>query len=292
MPRVLTWNVAGRVRTVEAQAEAMASEPVDVVALQEVRLSSLVPWRAALARLGFPYVVTSLDAHDPLVQLAPDRRLGVLIAGRAPVEPLPGPPELPWPERVLCASTSVGEVLNLHAPLSSKVGDVKVLTLEAVFAYLATADEGPRVVVGDFNTPQYESREGEVHSFARTRTGRIRPDYGERHDAAELGMVTGLAPYGYADAFRVLHGYSRRDRSWVYPHRKMGYRLDHILVRGHSVEACGYREHWRERANDQKPQVPVDRPRPLPRPDHPPPPRGSRTRTTMVVMRGHVVRRQ
>ena len=85
MPIVLTWNVAGRVRTVEAQAEAMASQPADVVALQEVRLSSLEPWRAALARLGFPFVVSSLDRHDPLVRLAPERRLGVLIAGRAPV---------------------------------------------------------------------------------------------------------------------------------------------------------------------------------------------------------------
>jgi exonuclease III len=247
MPVVLTWNVAGRVRTVEAQAEAMASEPADVVALQEVRLSSLVPWRAALTRLGFPFVATSLDAHDPLVRLAPDRRLGVLIAGRSPVEALPGPAELPWPERVLCASTAVGEVVNLHAPLSSKAGEVKVLTLEAVFSYLALADAGQRVVVGDFNTPQYESREGVVHSFARTRSGRIRPAYGERHDAAEVGMVTGLGDYGYVDAFRVLHGYSRRDRSWVYPHGKMGYRLDHILVSGWEVEACEYRHDWRER---------------------------------------------
>jgi endonuclease/exonuclease/phosphatase family metal-dependent hydrolase len=171
----------------------------------------------------------------------------VLIAGRAPVEALPGPAGLPWGERVLCASTAVGEVVNLHAPLSGKAGEVKVLTLEAVFSYLALGSDGARVVVGDFNTPQYESREGEVHSFARTRSGRIRPDYGERHDAAEVAMVTGLGDYGYVDAFRVLHGYSRRDRSWVYPHGKMGYRLDHILVRGWEVEACEYRHDWRER---------------------------------------------
>src|SRR3954462_9192695 len=120
MPVVLTWNVAGRVRTVEAQAEAMASQPADVVALQEVRLSSLEPWRAALARLGFPFVVSSLDRHDPLVRLPParhapgggparGRRLGGLTAGRAPAEPLPGPAGLPWAERVLCATTAVGE---------------------------------------------------------------------------------------------------------------------------------------------------------------------------------------
>src|SRR5919107_240916 len=123
MAVVVTWNVAGRVRTVEAQAEALAGQPAEVIALREVRLSSLEPWRAALARLGFPFVVPSLDGHDPLVRLAPDRRLGGLIAGRSPVEALPGPPALPWPERVLCASTELGEVVNLHAPLSSKAGE-------------------------------------------------------------------------------------------------------------------------------------------------------------------------
>jgi exonuclease III len=246
MATVVTWNVAGRVRGVPEQAAALADQPADVIALQEVRLSSLGPWREALRALGFSHVVTSLDAHDPAVRLPPDRRLGVLVAGREPVEPLGAAPGVPWPERVLRASTAVGEVVNVHAPLSNKAGAVKVLTLEAVFAHLAPPSETPRIVVGDFNTPAYESREGEVRTFARTRTGRLRPDYGERHDRAELALVTGLLEHGYADAFRVVHGYGRRDRSWLYPHGKMGYRLDHIVVRGLSVEACEYRHDWRE----------------------------------------------
>jgi exonuclease III len=246
MPTVVTWNVAGRVRTVPLQAAALAEQPADVVALQEVRLSSLAPWREALRELGFEHVVTSLDAHDPAIRLAPDRRLGVLIASKTPVEPLPGPPELPWPERVLCARTSIGELVNLHAPLSNKRGEVKVLTLETLYEYLSPPSEEPRVLVGDFNTPQYESREGEVSTFARTRSGRIRPAYGERHDRAELMLVTGLLEHGWVDAFRTLHGYGRRDRSWLYPNRKMGYRLDHIMVRGAPVHACEYRHDWRD----------------------------------------------
>jgi exonuclease III len=85
-----------------------------------------------------------------------------------------------------------------------------------------------------------------VSTFARTRTGRLKPSYGERHDRAELALVTGLLEHGWADAFRVLHGYSRRDRSWLYPNGKMGYRLDHIMVRGLRVEACEYRHDWRD----------------------------------------------
>jgi exonuclease III len=246
MPIVVTWNVAGRVRGVPLQAEALADQPADVIALQEIRLNSLAPWREALRQLGFEHVVTSLDAHDLSIRLAPERRLGVLIAGRQPVVPLGAPSGAPWPERVLCARTEVGELVNVHAPLSSKAGAVKVLTLEAAFAHLAPPSDTPRVVVGDFNTPAYESREGEVRTFARTRSGRLRPDYGERHDRAELALITGLAEHGYADAFRVLHGYGRRDRSWLYPNGKMGYRLDHIVVRGLKVRACEYRHDWRD----------------------------------------------
>jgi exonuclease III len=243
---VLTWNVAGRVAAVPRQAEALADQPADVVALQEIRMSSLGLWRDALRELGFAHVVTSLDTHDPAVRLPPDRRLGVLIAGREPVEPLGTPDGVPWPERVLCARTAAGELVNVHSPLSNKPGAVKVLTLEAVFAHLAPPSDEPRIVAGDFNTPAYESREGEVRTFARTRTGRLRPDYGERHDRAELALVTGLLDHGYVDAFRVLHGYSRRDRSWLYPNGKMGYRLDHIVVRGLTVRACEYRHDWRD----------------------------------------------
>jgi endonuclease/exonuclease/phosphatase family metal-dependent hydrolase len=155
-------------------------------------------------------------------------------------------PVVPWPERVLCVGVGEVELLNLHAPISAKAEQVKVRTLEAVFEHLAAPSSAPRVFVGDLNTPQYESREGEVSSFARTRSGRIRPDYGERHDAAELGVVVGLLEHGWVDAFRVLHGYGRRDRSWMYAHGKMGYRLDHVLVRGLQVAACEYRHDVRE----------------------------------------------
>jgi endonuclease/exonuclease/phosphatase family metal-dependent hydrolase len=169
----------------------------------------------------------------------------VLIAARSPLVPMAGPPGLPWPERHAAAMTEVGELHVLHAPISAKAGRVKVLTLETMAAWLAPPREHPVVVVGDFNTPAYESREGEVRSFARTRTGNLRDGFDERHDLAELGIVPGLAEAGYDDAFRVLHGYLRRDRSWVYPNGKMGWRLDHVLVRGLEVVACEYEHGWR-----------------------------------------------
>lgn len=243
---VLSWNVAGRVRSVPKQAAALAQRPADLVALQEVRVTALGAWRAALGDLGYSHVVATLTDARPR---PPERRLGVLVAARAPLEPL-APLDVPWPERHLAVRAQLDgaevELHVLHAPISSKPGQVKVLTLEAVFAALAPPSATPRILAGDLNTPQYESRAGEGQSFARTRSGRIRPAYGERHDAAELGLVVGLLEHGYLDAFRALHGYGRRDRSWLYPHGRMGYRLDHIIVRGLEPTACEYEHGWRD----------------------------------------------
>jgi endonuclease/exonuclease/phosphatase family metal-dependent hydrolase len=247
MAVVLSWNVAGRVRSVSEQAAALAECPADIVALQEIRATAAAAWEDELRALGFEHVAVTLPAGG--AQRPPERRLGVLVASRSPLEL---GPELgiPWPERHLAVLTDIDgvttEIHNLHAPISSKAELAKVLTLEAVYEYLLTPSETPRVLVGDLNTPQYESREGEVRSFARTRGGAIRPAYGERHDQAELALIVGLLKAGYRDAFREIHGYARRDRSWLYPNGKMGYRLDHVIARGLRLVACEYEHSWRE----------------------------------------------
>jgi endonuclease/exonuclease/phosphatase family metal-dependent hydrolase len=243
---VLSWNVAGRVRSVGAQAAALAARDADVVALQEVRASAAATWGAALAERGLAHQLYSA----PPPAGGADRRLGVLIASRLELEELPGVQGLPWPERYAAArvadAAGAFDVHALHAPLSAKAERVKVVTLERVVGALS-GDGPPAVLVGDFNTPAYESREGEVRSFARTRTGNLRAGYDERHDFAELGIVPGLARAGgWVDAFRAVHGYAARDRSWMYAGRAFGYRLDHVLVRGLCVDACGYEHGWRE----------------------------------------------
>jgi endonuclease/exonuclease/phosphatase family metal-dependent hydrolase len=248
MSTVVSWNVAGRVRSVVAQAAALGTMEADVVALQEVRASAYAAWHDALTGLGYPYVAATL--RDAAARPQPERRLGVLVAARAPIEAYASLDTLPWPGRHLAVHTTLDdtpvELHVLHAPISAKADDVKVRTLEAMFVHLATPSPVPRILVGDLNTPQYESREGEVRTFARTRAGKIRPDYGERHDAAELALIVGLRAHGYVDAFRAVNGYAARDRSWMYGHGKMGYRLDHVIVRDLDPRACAYVHAWRE----------------------------------------------
>ena len=246
MTRILHWNLAGRVRGAPEQAAALAQEAagLDVVALQEVRASALEMWHSALERFGFTHRRASFEEAE-IPQPAPAvRRLGVLIGSRTPLRPA-ARPDIPWPERYLAVEVDGLTLHVLHAPISQKADRVKVRTLEAVFAHLAPLD-GPRVLVGDLNTPRYESREGEITTFARTASGRLDPERGERHDAAELALIATLREHGWHDAFRTLHGYERRDRSWTYPGMKFGYRIDHVMVRDLRVAACEYVHAWRE----------------------------------------------
>ena len=54
--RVVTWNVAGRVRALPEQAAALAAVGADVVCLQEVTVRTEPLWRAALAEAGLGVV--------------------------------------------------------------------------------------------------------------------------------------------------------------------------------------------------------------------------------------------
>ena len=240
--RLVTWNVAGRVRDHARQAAAIAALRPDVVALQEVTRRNLPLWERALADAGLGYVRTTVEEGT----VPGRRRLFVLTAARSPLQVLPGPPGVPWPERVLAVLTDSGvEIVNLHSPISPAPELAKVRTHEAVAAYLEASDERAVVLCGDLNTPRREMGPGDVLTFAHESSGAVRPERGERWVAAERALVAGLARHGFTDAFRALHGYGEREPSWTYPRGGGGYRLDHVLVRGLAPRAALYAHAWR-----------------------------------------------
>jgi exonuclease III len=240
--RLVTWNVAGRVSRQPEQARAIAGVGADVVALQEVTTRTLPLWRAALVDAGFGACETALE-QLPAVRRG--RLLGVLTAARDALVRRPAPANVPWPERVLCCLVGDVEVVNLHSPISPAPDLAKVLTHEAVAAYLAARDGRPRILCGDLNTPRRELADGDVLTFAHDSAGRLRPERGERWDRAERALVYGLRERGWVDAFRALHGYGERHASWTFARDRGGWRLDHVLVEGLRPEASAYAHDWR-----------------------------------------------
>jgi len=240
--RVVTWNVAGRVRRLAEQAQALAGVGADVVALQEVTARTLPLWRAALADAGLGACETALEGAMPG---APRRVLGVLTAAREPLARLPAPAALPWPERVLCCAAGGVEVINVHSPIAPAPELAKIRTHEAVAAHLAAAPAARRILCGDLNTPRRELPDGDVLTFAHDSAGRLRPERGERWDRAERALVHDLRTRGWVDAFRALHGYGERHASWTFAHDRGGWRLDHVLVSGLRPVAAAYAHDWR-----------------------------------------------
>jgi exonuclease III len=233
------WNVAGRVRALDAQAQALLALDAEIVCLQEVTRRTLPRWRELLLAAGYAAV-----EHAP-TEVPRERPLLVLTAARQPLRAvtLAG---APWPERVLATRLAAGvEIVNVHSPTSPKPDEAKLRTHLAVHAHLA-AGSGPRLVCGDLNTPRRELPDGTLWSFARDRYGRLREDRGERWERAELALLDGLGERGFRDAYRELHGYGRREISWGWRRWKGGYRLDHLIVSDLDVRACSYVHDWRE----------------------------------------------
>jgi exonuclease III len=251
---LLSWNVQGKLTRLPEQVSRVGALAPDVVCLQEVTVKAAPLWEHALSELGFVSI-----AHPepwPRDELR-KRRLAVLTAAREPISvaPVPG---VPWPERALAARFADGfELVNVHSPISPSPGLVKVRTHEALFAHLSVAADHPRAVCGDLNTPRREHADGSVWTFARDRYGRLRPDRGERWDAAESALIRGLEPFGFRDAFRSLHGFASKEPTWEWPRWGGGWRLDHLIVSSQVVvDSCAYAHDWRrEGLSDHSPLI-------------------------------------
>jgi exonuclease III len=235
--RLISWNVNRRVTLLAAQAHALAGREPDVVALQEITARTWPLWQAALTTIGLPHARCSWPPRS--------RRTVVLIATREPHEPAE-PLDVPWPETTLAARVRGVTVHCAHVPNAAN-GWVKPDTLAALRAGLeATSGAGATVLCGDLNTPRREHPDGTVISFARDTKERLREERGTRWDEAELGVVPRLRDLGFADAFRALHGYERKEPSWVFRHGG-GWRLDHVFLSAElEPVAAAYRHDWRD----------------------------------------------
>lgn len=261
---LLSWNTAGRSKRTGEQVAFLARRQLDLVALQEVTPTSLRALQPCLREAGFVYQQHSLTAASA----SDKRRSGVLVASRMPLARLT-PASVPWPETVLSVQAKINDsVIELHCahvPPGSSNGWIKVETLEGIYDRLARVSSAPRVLCGDFNTPQAETFTGDVITWAQkfndagavvTRR-RILGGDAARWDAAERSVLLRLADFDLRDTFRQLNGYSREDFSW-YLTRKgkiVGRRYDHVFA---SLELdavrCDYLHEAREkRLSDHSP---------------------------------------
>jgi len=244
--RVISWNTNARSRRVVDQIEYLQNRRPDVIALQEVTAKSISLFRTGFQKIGFQFIHDSFELFRNPSLSKGSRRYGVMIASKYPAKlARRNLLHVPWKEKVLSASIECPEVsFDLHAtyiPPGSSNGWKKVEILEGIHEGLSKHTRRPRILCGDFNSPQEEFPTGEVVTWAQriridgkvTLRKRFRNGDGARWDAAERNILTGLKKYDLSDVYRTLRGWEAQDFSW-YPIRKnkkvAGRRFDHIFA--------------------------------------------------------------
>jgi endonuclease/exonuclease/phosphatase family metal-dependent hydrolase len=171
--RLISWNIGGRTQRYDAQLHALMERQPDLVALQEVQAGIVEDLRVGFAAMRLAHCVdtTELAANHK-------RKYSVLIASRWPLQELPSSAfNIPQPER-LCSAlvASPGGVLELHAvhvPNGASYRWKKVETFEGLYDRLARVSRHPRILCGDFNTPQTERDDGEIVTWGQDIEGRL-----------------------------------------------------------------------------------------------------------------------
>jgi endonuclease/exonuclease/phosphatase family metal-dependent hydrolase len=241
------------------QVDALANREPDVVALQEVTRTTVTAFTSELRSRGLGSVVDSFDPSAAASQYSGPRRYGLIVASRWPVGRVKLHGSLPrWPERFLSTTVETPsgdiEVHSTHIPPGVSNGWIKIEMLESVFSRLACVSSVPRILCGDFNTPQEETAAGEIVTWAQGRRSNgklyLKRARGERWDRGERNILEGLRAFDLADLYRSLHGYTQTDFSWYARRRTrtIARCFDHVFAsRLLKATGCRYLEEFRKR---------------------------------------------
>ncbi len=219
--QVATWNVNSlRVRLPQL-ATWVGTSPVDVLALQEIKLQDNEFPRAAIEALGFQAVWSGQKTYN-----------GVAILARTAIsDVVAGIPGYEDPQRrVLAATVSGVRVIDVYVPNGQAVGSekyaYKLQWFEALKRYVAS--ELPRherlVMLGDYNVAPDDR---DVHDPAAW-DGHVHVSPAEREALARLEST------GLRDTFRMFEQPEKSFSWWDYRagafRRNHGLRIDLILA--------------------------------------------------------------
>ena len=250
--KLISWNIAGKVKGCEAHANALNEFSPDLIALQEVRANASKTLRSTIQENGLSFILDTTE-----ITTKNKRQYGVLIASRWPVIMCSEQFDIPYLERSLSVEIDhpAGkiELHTVHVPPGSSNGWIKIETLEGVYQALSKPLNTPTILCGDFNTPKIEFPNGEIVTWGQrvSRSGKVSVKRGfERWDLGERNIVQGLEEAGFINVFRGLHGYEKQEISWERRiHGKQhGYRYDHMFATKSLYPIqCEYLHELRER---------------------------------------------
>ena len=218
--KIASWNVNSLKVRLEHVQQWMSSSAVDVLALQETKLTDPDFPQQAFLDLGLHVVFSGQKTYN-----------GVAIISREPLADIETDiPGFIDPQRRILAVTSHGiRIINLYVPNGSEVGSAKYIYklswLEHVTEYIKNqlAQYPKLVVLGDFNIAPNDC---DVYSPTAMQGGIL-------ISQCERDAFSELLALGLIDGFRAINPELNRYSWWDYRAasfpRNQGARIDHIL---------------------------------------------------------------
>jgi exodeoxyribonuclease III len=228
---VATWNVNSLKVRLPQLALWLGANPIDLVALQETKLTDENFPRAEIEALGYRAVHSGQKTYN-----------GVAILSRLPFEAVDaGLPDHPDPQRRLIAATVGGiRLINVYVPNGQSVGSdkyaYKLAWLEALARHLERelAAHERLLVVGDFNIAPEER---DVHDPAAWQGSVL-------VSPAERAAFARLIAAGVGDLFRRFDQPDQSYTWWDYRQgayrRNRGLRIDLMLASPALAARCGF----------------------------------------------------
>lgn len=251
--RIATWNVNSLNVRLPHVLAWLEKEPVDVLALQETKLTDDKFPADALAEAGYRAVWNGQPTYNGVA----------ILAREAPADAVP---DLPGYEddqkRVLAATVGGVRVIDVYCPNGGDLDSPKYGYKLAWFAALRdyVADELSRherlVVLGDFNVAP---RPEDTHDPEKWE-GRILCSPPEREalqTVIDAGLVDTWRLFPDREGRRRFTWWDYRNGGWA---RNAGLRIDHILASPALAKTCGdcaahVGERGRKRPSDHVPVV-------------------------------------
>jgi len=229
--KLISWNVAGWTGRIAGQTSAIATWRPDVLAIQEVTRKGVDQFTPRLSELGLVCSEHTLNDVEP-------RKKGVAVFSRWPLKEHKQF-DVPFSRLALSVElwhpAATISLHNVHIPNGSKHKWKKIETFEKVYDGLKSLSQRPRVLCGDFNSPQLEYPDGRTIVWGEHvgKDGAIRTSRDTRWRDGERLFFYGLPEIGMRDIFRFCNGWQQEEFSW-FSTRKKGKaparRFDHIFA--------------------------------------------------------------
>lgn len=251
--QILTWNIKQRQKSrLNKITDGVEQISADIVGLQEVDSYLLESFAPKFKALGYQVLSYEFD-EKPYCNL---------ILSKYPASKVNrwkrdcDFPDLLSRARIKTPQGNI-DFFNCHIPNGRKHGFEKIRTIDALLKRLEATKGETRIVVGDFNEPRSESKQG-IESWAyETKPEKDRPSRKQRDhwDSTVKNLFEGKQGHGMRD----VHGY----KVGAYTHirgsgkSKTPCRYDHIFCSKHfRIVSCKpLHDSSLEQASDHSPLV-------------------------------------